>query len=145
MQLSKLQSASGQKTQSLYKINRYCIIHNMNTANYKNKLIEEQNILQDELSAIAAFDAETNMWHARPSEQTAPEADENDMADRSENFEERSAEVDTLGARYRDIQDALLKIGSESYGTCETCGEKIEEERLEANPAARTCMGCMNK
>ena len=117
----------------------------MNTTNYKNNLVEEQAVLQGELSAIAKFDAETNMWLARPSEQTAPEADENDMADRSENYEERSAEVDTLGDRYRDIQDALLKIGSGSYGKCETCGEAIEEERLEANPAARTCMNCMDK
>ena len=38
-----------------------------------------------------------------------------------------------------DIKRALKKIKDDEYGKCELCGEDIEEDRLEANPAARTC------
>lgn len=117
----------------------------MDTTNYKNTLIAEKAVITNELSAVAKKDEETGLWHAMPESQSAPEADENDMATRSEDFEERSAVVDTLGSRMRDIENALAKIENNTYGICETCSNKIEEDRLEANPAARKCISCMNK
>jgi RNA polymerase-binding transcription factor DksA len=49
--------------------------------------------------------------------------------------------VAELELRLKDINDALNKIerADGSYGKCETSGEMIEEDRLMANPAARTC------
>jgi RNA polymerase-binding transcription factor DksA len=38
-----------------------------------------------------------------------------------------------------------LQIEKGAYGTCKICGEKIEEDRLEANPAAQTCKLHMNE
>ncbi|MCC6323822.1 TraR/DksA C4-type zinc finger protein [Candidatus Nomurabacteria bacterium] len=111
---------------------------------YINKLNEEKKNLEVELSSIAKYDDVTNTWYAVPESQTAPEADENDMASRSEDFEERSAIVDTLGRRLKDIKDAMQRIEEKKFGKCETCGDKIEEERLEVNPSARKCMICMN-
>ena len=48
-----------------------------------------------------------------------------------------------LEIRYNDIKDALDKIEKNKYGICEVSGEEIEEERLIANPAARTCKAHM--
>lgn len=115
----------------------------MNTK-YKNLLEEEKKNLENELSAIAKCDEVTGIWHAVPESQSAPEADENDMASRSEDFEERSAIVDTLGKRLRDIQDAMKRIEENNFGKCETCSDAIEEERLNVNPSSRKCMICMN-
>ena len=42
----------------------------------------------------------------------------------------------------REIDSALDKIGSETYGICEECEEPIIEKRLEANPVARYCIAC---
>ena len=42
----------------------------------------------------------------------------------------------------REIDSALDKIGSETYGICEECEEPINEKRLEANPVARYCINC---
>jgi RNA polymerase-binding transcription factor DksA len=53
--------------------------------------------------------------------------------------------TDTLEKRLADVENALNKIDGGSYGICEVCGNKIEEDRLEANPAARTCKACMEK
>lgn len=117
----------------------------MNTDTYKTKLEEEKKLLESELRGIGKKDSETGEWEAVPAAQTAPEADENDLADRSEDFEERSGTMDTLDTRLTDITDALEKIDAANYGMCEMCGAQIEEDRLEANPAARTCKACMEK
>ncbi|MCD6578740.1 TraR/DksA family transcriptional regulator [bacterium] len=40
------------------------------------------------------------------------------------------------------VNDALLKIENNTYGTCEKCGKKISRKRLEAKPWARYCVKC---
>jgi DnaK suppressor protein len=117
----------------------------MKTDTYKTKLEEELKTLESELASLGQIDEETGEWEAVPETQTAPEADENDLSDRSEDFEERSSTVDTLKVRLQDVHDALAKIASGTYGTCEVSGETIEEDRLEANPAARTCKAHMDE
>lgn len=117
----------------------------MKTDLYKTKLEEEKKLLEDELSSMGKLDKETGEWEATPPSQSAPEADESDMADRTEDYGERSAITETLDQRLDDINNALQKIQGGNYGTCEVCGNQIEEDRLEANPAARTCKACMEK
>ncbi len=56
---------------------------------------------------------------------------------------ERIAQVDTaknLDAKLRDVDRALGKLDEGTYGTCDTCGEPIGEERLEAIPWAVLCV-----
>ena len=115
----------------------------MNTDTYKNKLQEEKNLLESELTRLGHFDKKSEDWEAIPSEQIFPEADENDRSDRAEDFEERTAVLNTLEIRLNDIKTALGKIDAGTYGTCEKCGNQIEADRLEANGAARTCKACM--
>ncbi len=60
----------------------------------------------------------------------------------SETFErtkELSLQEDIQG-QLDDVALALEKLDSGTYGTCETCGEPIPDERLEAVPAARYCV-----
>lgn len=117
----------------------------MNIEQNKNKLEEEKKLLESELAGLGRVDKTTGEWEATPEEQTAPEADENDMADRSEDYEERSSVMSTLETRLEDIDHALQAIETGTYGVCEVCGNPIEEDRLEANPAAHTCKACMEK
>ncbi len=117
----------------------------MNTDIYKAKLEEEKILIESELGSIGRVNKTTGEWEATPEEQTAPEADENDLADRSEDFEERSSTMSALNARLEDIDIALTKIENNNYGSCESCSKPIEEDRLEANASARTCKECMNK
>jgi RNA polymerase-binding protein DksA len=44
-----------------------------------------------------------------------------------------------------DVDAALARLADGSYGTCQTCGRPIGEERLAARPAARTCIGCTRR
>lgn len=52
----------------------------------------------------------------------------------------------TLTDRERDklrlIDEALRKIDDGSYGTCESCGDEIGEDRLRAMPLAKLCLAC---
>jgi RNA polymerase-binding transcription factor DksA len=41
-----------------------------------------------------------------------------------------------------DIDDALDRMATGTYGTCEACGIPIPFERLEAIPHARHCIAC---
>lgn len=116
----------------------------MKTTHFKEKLDVEKAQLEEQLQAIALFNTETNVWEATPDQDMLGEIDDNDAADRFEDFEERSSMVNTLQTRLTDINDALKKIDAGTYGICEVSGEKIEEARLEANPAARTSMSHMN-
>ena len=38
------------------------------------------------------------------------------------------------------VENALSRIENGTYGECEVCGEKIEEQRLKALPYATLCM-----
>ena len=40
----------------------------------------------------------------------------------------------------REIDATLARIADGTYGRCEVCGEPIAAGRLEARPAARTCV-----
>lgn len=113
--------------------------------NYKNKLEEEKALIESELGGVAIKHEVTGVWEAKPMEETYAEADENDQADRTEDYGERTALVNTLGSRLNDVLSALNEIEAGTFGNCTVCGMKIEEDRLEANPAARTCKMCMNK
>ena len=105
----------------------------------KEKLEKERDVLLEELRDMGKLNPETGEWEATPEEQNTPESDQNDMADRFEDFEARSSMMKTLEPRLNDVLRALKRLGRDSFGKCEVCKKDIEEARLEANPAARTC------
>ena len=45
----------------------------------------------------------------------------------------------------RAIDGALRRIDDGTFGVCETCGQAISEERLEAIPYATQCIDCRRK
>lgn len=42
----------------------------------------------------------------------------------------------------KKIDEALARIDSDEYGFCESCGEEIGVQRLEARPTATLCIEC---
>ena len=53
--------------------------------------------------------------------------------------------VDSLKGQLDDIDTALARIETGSYGTCDRCGEAIGEDRLEFRPASVLCVSCKSK
>jgi DnaK suppressor protein len=44
-----------------------------------------------------------------------------------------------------DVERALRKLDSGTYGQCERCGQPVSPERLEALPWARLCITCKQR
>ncbi|MFA5934014.1 MAG: TraR/DksA C4-type zinc finger protein [Candidatus Paceibacterota bacterium] len=112
----------------------------MNTQHFKELLEKEKMTLEGELKGLGVKDKKTGDWEATPEGEFATEPDENDRADRFEDFEERSSTLNELEARLREIEEGLAKIADGSYGICIVCNNPIEEDRLEANASAKTCI-----
>ncbi len=111
----------------------------MNIDVLKQKLEEEKNLLEGELARLGIQDPKTGDWGASLHTETETISDMNDMGDRDEEFAVAANTLGELELRYKDILLALKKVEDGSYGICEISGEPIEEDRLMANPAARTC------
>lgn len=46
--------------------------------------------------------------------------------------------------RLAEVDSALERMETGTYGVCEGCGRPIPVERLLARPIARLCVGCAN-
>ena len=86
-----------------------------------------------------------NDWEAVQGDAETGGADRNESADGIEQYEEHSAILKELETRYNNVKLALSKLDGGTYGICEICNDQIEEDRLDANPAARTCKQHMNE
>ena len=112
----------------------------MKTEQYKKKLEIEKVKLEAEMGSVGRKNPRVpGDWEPIPSE-TGTEADLADQADVVMSRESNTAILADLEARYDTILAALSKIEKKTYGTCEVCGEEIEEARLGADPAATTCI-----
>jgi len=65
-----------------------------------------------------------------------------DLGTETAEKEEESIIVTSIGDRLLLIEEALEKIRSKTYGTCEKCGKRIERERLKVKHYAKLCVNC---
>ena len=113
----------------------------MNTQQLKIKLEKELEDLVAELKTLGHINPENPAdWEAGSDNLNILNADRNETADQIENYESNTSILKQLETQYSDVNNALNKIVSGTYGKCEICGEIIPEDRLEANPSARTCI-----
>ncbi len=118
-----------------------------NTEELKNALLAEKKKLEAELGHLgvhAAGDWVATEADIKEEGVAGPEreADPQDAATDIEQFEERSAVEANLEKRLSEVNEALKRMGQGSYGTCTIGGDShdIAAERLQANPAALTCI-----
>lgn len=97
--------------------------------------------LRDELAHERA-DLERQLTELESDGSAAPDFDEN-FADSAQVAAEQGENA-TLAASFREqlseVERALARIDSGTYGTCETCGTVISAARIEAMPATRFCI-----
>ena len=101
----------------------------------------EQAAVEEELAGHGRAVGKGDEWAASSSGLEGEEADPTDAADQIEELVTNVPLVKELEGRHRDIAEALRKMAEGSkYGICEVGGDEIALDRLEANPAARTCV-----
>jgi DnaK suppressor protein len=70
--------------------------------------------------------------------------DEHDPEGATIGFERAQLTALLAAARERiaEVDDALRRVDTGTYGVCERCGRPIAEQRLAARPFARCCIAC---
>src|SRR6185503_349228 len=68
-----------------------------------------------------------------------------DIAEETWEDEEVARTVEVLQVRFRQIEEALERMRSGSYGICVDCKKVIPRERIEAFASAIRCVSCQEK
>ena len=70
--------------------------------------------------------------------------DEHDPDGSTTGFERQrvAALLDHARRRLSELDDALERVTTGTYGVCEVCGRPIAAERLEAIPSTTRCVDC---
>ena len=119
----------------------------IDTQKFKEKLEAEMETLRGEMQKVARInpDSEKEDWEAKGADLNVLQADQNQRADVQEGYELNNTLLKDLEVRYNNVKVALERIENGTYGVCSVSGEQIENDRLEANPAATTCKAHINE
>lgn len=112
----------------------------INTEHYRQLLEEEKKELVRQLSSIGKQIDESGDWVASAPVPDTEEEDEIYKGDIVEEFSDNVETVNVLEERYIEVIAALDRIAKGTYGICEDTQKPIPKKRLDANPAARTCI-----
>lgn len=113
---------------------------------FKTKLGEEKKLLIEELKTVGRVNPDNPKdWEAKYTTIDTDSADMLEVAEEIGGYQNNIGILNSLEIKYNEVLKALEKIEKGTYGKCEVSGELIEEDRLEANPAAKTCKEHMNK
>jgi RNA polymerase-binding transcription factor DksA len=110
----------------------------------KERLEAERTLVESELTTVAHKGATPGDWEPSAGEIDTSATEPDEKASAIEQFESNTEITKQLEIRLADVNAALAKIEAGTYGICEVSGKPIEEDRLEANPAARTSKEYMN-
>lgn len=107
----------------------------------KASLEKELRNLEDELRSVGRINpGNPKDWEAVPDKMDIVKADPNEVADSIESYEGNTAILKQLEIRLNEVKAAQKRMANGTYGICQVCKKPIEEKRLEANPAADTCL-----
>ena len=114
---------------------------NKEQLNKYKKLIENELIsVETELKTVGRKNPDNpSDWEPIPEKRDISAADDNEVADSIEAYEENTGILKQLEIRFNELKQALERIKAGTYGICEIGKEIIENDRLDANPAATTC------
>lgn len=117
----------------------------INPEPFKKKLEAEKTRLENEMSSVGRRNpAVPGDWEPSAPADIAAEADPIDQAEVVTDRDTNAAVLVDLEARYAAVNAALQRIEKGTYGTCSVCGKAIKKARLEADPAAATCVEHVN-
>ena len=113
----------------------------LDTTYFREKLLQLRKRLEAELARVARRNPQQEGdWEAVAPDMNVQESDPSERSDRAEEFENISGTEAALEEELVKVNAALERITEGTYGVCKNGGERMTRERLEANPAAETCV-----
>ncbi len=109
----------------------------MESAELHKRLKKEKTELLEKIEQLRAL--------GQPSaerKEGSPFGKREEGADEASELEKRLALEQRLEESLKEVEHALEKYEAGTYGFCDSCGQPIEQARLEAIPQASLCLNC---
>ena len=103
----------------------------------RSRLESEQKRLNEELEQL-----ENEIRPAEERREGSPFGKREEEATESFELEKRLALEKRVRGQLAEVAHALQKFEDGTYGSCDSCGQPIDPERLEALPQASLCLSC---
>jgi len=107
----------------------------INTGKYRQLLLDERDKLKRDILGRTELP---------PSFDNDGALDSADSSVREHSMDLEGSLISMKSDRLEQINAALQRIDRGLYGTCVKCGKEIDPRRLDAEPAAMTCMDCLS-
>ena len=101
------------------------------------RLRERQELLWDDIASVLKDAGHENLTELSGQ---VHDSGEDSVADMLADLD--IAKISSEVTELKDIELALLRMKSATYGQCTDCGEAISVERLKASPAVQRCVSC---
>ena len=109
----------------------------MDAAVARTRLAEERDRLTRTLEDL---EAQTDAQKESLQELSVVDEHQGDIGTETFEMEKDLSIIESVRAGLQDIADAETRLGNGTYGQCQLCREPINDERLDALPAARYCL-----
>ena len=106
----------------------------------RSRLEDEWKHLTEELEALR-----TSARPANERREGSPFGKREEEATEALELEKRLALEQEIQDRLTKVERALRKFEEGTYGQCDSCGQSIDPDRLEALPHAALCLSCKAK
>lgn len=106
----------------------------------RSRLESEQKHLLEELEQL-----EANIRPVEVRREGSPFGKREEEAAESFELEKRLALEKQIRNHLAEVEHALRKFEEATYGLCDSCGQPIDPDRLEALPQASLCVDCKVK
>ncbi|MEN9649177.1 MAG: hypothetical protein RL094_144 [Candidatus Parcubacteria bacterium] len=113
----------------------------LDISNYKAKLETHKKALEQVLGLVGEKNpTNKDEWIPVQTEVGEDTADRSEVAEAITDFDSNAAVLTQLETELFAVNHALDRIEAGTYGICAVCNKEIEEDRLNANTSARTCI-----
>src|SRR5690554_1962335 len=111
---------------------------------FRNKLYEEKikilNIIgkmknSEEFGSMDEYYTELSSYDNHPA----------DLGTEMFVMEQDKGLIDKLNNTLNEIEESIEEIGKDNFGLCKSCGNKIDEKRLNLIPYLKLCVDCSNE
>jgi DnaK suppressor protein len=112
---------------------------------FRQQLLKLQRHLRDDVDTLADEAFHETDGKAMGNLSNVPVEDRAELG--SDNYDEEVTigMLEKEGPRLGEINAALERIDTETFGRCEECAQEISRKRLQAIPFARRCIECARK